>query len=159
MSTLISPVTHTAEVAVKDEVINEVKCPLREEIGRHKSTEPVRMMSIKPNMIILSGDSFLILSIRGMWKLTMSDTSGSSNAMNDLIVVLFYQIMTAKSIIFAYFSLILANKWKSRTCITVRLFLSLKMRGTMAILFVGLPRRVEQLYSDGCGSVFWVQLY
>lgn len=72
---MISPVTHTADVAVNDEVINGVGCPLRDEIGRHKRIVPMKMRIIKPNKIILSGEIFLILPITGICNFSMSDTS------------------------------------------------------------------------------------
>lgn len=44
MSTRESPVTHTADVAVKNAVINDTDVSLLYEIGNTRSIEPIRIM-------------------------------------------------------------------------------------------------------------------
>lgn len=51
---------------MNDEVINDVGCPLRDEIGRHKRIVPMKMRITKPNKIIFNGEIFLILPVRGI---------------------------------------------------------------------------------------------
>lgn len=56
MSTLINPVTQTADVAVKYEVENGVALPLADEIGRHNKRLPKSIIPINPKSIILNGE-------------------------------------------------------------------------------------------------------
>ena len=61
VSTTISPVTHTAEVAVKRELISPRPCLSTVVNGSMRSSVPVRMISRKLESIARAGLSFILL--------------------------------------------------------------------------------------------------
>lgn len=79
MSTLISPVTHTAEVDVKHEVKNGVTSLLREEIGRLSNPAPISIKIINPNKISLNGETDFIRLLRAVFVLSVANASLQAN--------------------------------------------------------------------------------